>query len=74
MSERKVSTGEFLSPRAFAELLDVNRETVYRAIARGDLQAAVRVGRAIRLPRAQLDALLIGGNCDTEDQAEQDGR
>ena len=68
MSERKVSSGEFLSPRAFAELLDVNRETVYRAIARGDLQAAVRVGRSIRLPRAQLDALLIG----TDNQAEND--
>jgi excisionase family DNA binding protein len=47
-----------MSPRAFAELLDMNRESVYRAIASGDLRA-VRVGRSIRLPRAQLDALLI---------------
>lgn len=72
MSERKVSSGEYLSPRAFAELLDVNRETVYRAIARGDLQAAVRVGRSIRLPRAQIDALLIETTTDADRQAEQD--
>ncbi len=61
MSERKVSSGEFLSPRAFAELLDLNRESVYRALARSELQA-VRVGRSIRLPRAQLDALLAAGD------------
>ena len=62
MSERKPEpTGEFLSPRAFAELLDLNRESVYRALARSELQA-VRVGRSIRLPRAQLDALLAA--CD----------
>lgn len=59
MSERKSSSGAYLDARAFGELLDLNRESVYRAIARGDLQA-VRVGRSIRLPRAQLDALLIG--------------
>ena len=74
MSERKISSGEFLSPRAFAELLDVNRETIYRAIARGDLQAAVRVGRSIRLPRAQLDALLIEANTDADVQLEHDDR
>ena len=61
MSERKVSSGEFLSPRAFAELLDLNRESVYHALARSELQA-VRVGRSIRLPRAQLDALLAAGD------------
>jgi len=57
MSERKVSSKEYMSPRAFAELLGVNRESVYRALARSELQS-VRVGRSIRLPRAQLDALL----------------
>ena len=61
MSERKVSSGEFLSPRAFAELLDLNRESVYRALARSELQA-VRVGRAIRLPRSQIDALLTAND------------
>jgi excisionase family DNA binding protein len=71
MSQRKTATGEFLDPRAFGELLDLNRESVYRAIARGDLQA-VRVGRSIRLPRAQLDALLIEASTGTNNQAEQD--
>ena len=52
-------------------MLNINRESVYRAIARGDLQA-IRVGRSIRLPRAQLDALVIGGNCDADNQAEHD--
>jgi excisionase family DNA binding protein len=67
MSERKTATGEYLNPRAFGELLDLNRESVYRAIARGDLRA-VRVGRSIRLPRAQLDALLIGTDDELEPQ------
>jgi excisionase family DNA binding protein len=67
MSERKTATGEFLDARAFGELLDLNRESVYRAIARGDLRA-VRVGRAIRLPRAQLDSLLIGTDDELEPQ------
>jgi excisionase family DNA binding protein len=71
MSERKSATGEFLDARAFGELLNLNRESVYRAIARGDLRA-VRVGRSIRLPRAQLDGLLIG--TDADNQAENDDR
>jgi excisionase family DNA binding protein len=71
MSERKVSNGTYLDARAFGELLDLNRESVYRAIARGDLQA-VRVGRSIRLPRAQLDALLIDPNPASDSQAEHD--
>ena len=61
MSERKTANGTYLDARAFGELLDLNRESVYRAIARGELQA-VRVGRSIRLPRAQLDNLLIGSD------------
>ena len=66
MSERKTSSGEFLDPRAFGELLDLNRESVYRAISRGELQA-VRVGRAIRLPRSQLaDSLLEGRDPDAQ--------
>jgi len=35
MSERKTSSGEYLDPRAFGELLDLNRESIYRAISRG---------------------------------------
>ena len=64
MSLKKAEpTGEYLDARAFVELLDLSRESVYRAVARGDLQA-VRVGRSLRLPRAQLDLLLAGGERD----------
>ena len=70
MSERKTATGEYLDPRTMGAMLNINRESVYRAIARGELQA-IRVGRSIRLPRAQLDVLLTGG-CDADNQAEQD--
>ena len=72
MSERKPEpTGEFLSPKSFAKLLDLHRETIYRGIASGDL-VAVKIRGAIRLPRAQIDALLIEGNRDADNQAEQD--
>ena len=69
MSKRKTATGEFLSPREFADLLGIHRESVYRALARSEL-SAVRVGRALRLPKSQLDNLLIG--TDADNQAEQD--
>ncbi len=71
MSERKTATGEYLDARTMGAMLNINRESVYRAIARGDLQA-IRVGRSIRLPRAQPDTLLTGGNRDADNQAEQD--
>jgi excisionase family DNA binding protein len=71
MSERKTATGEFVTARIMGAMLNINRESVYRAIARGELQA-IRVGRSIRLPRAQLDTLLIDGNCDADHQGEQD--
>jgi len=41
---------EWLTPRQVADELGVNRETVYDAVARGDL-FAVRLGRTIRVPR-----------------------
>jgi excisionase family DNA binding protein len=71
MSQKKTATGEYLDPRTMGAMLNINRESVYRAIARGELQA-IRVGRSIRLPRAQLDTLLIDGNCDADHQGEQD--
>ena len=72
MSERKPEpTGEFLDPKSFGKLLDLHRETIYRGIASGDL-IAVKIRGALRLPRAQIDALLIGGNRDADHQAEND--
>ena len=68
MSQKKTATGEFLDPREFGEMLNMNRESIYRACANGSLEF-LRVGRAIRLPRAQLDVLL--GNCDADNQDER---
>ena len=60
MSQRKTApTGDYLDARSFGELLDLNRESVYRAIARGELKA-VRIGRTIRIPRDQLEFLTEG--------------
>jgi hypothetical protein len=60
MSERKPEpTGDFLDPRSFGKLLDLNRESIYRGIARGDL-IAIRVGKSLRLPRNQIENVLIG--------------
>ena len=64
MSERKREpTGDYLDARSFGELLDLNRESIYRAVSRGELQA-IRIGRTIRLPRKQLESLLIGEGRD----------
>jgi len=60
MSRKKeLPTGEYISPLQMAMTLDLCQETVYRLIARGELEA-VRIGRRLRLPRNQLDSLLVG--------------
>ncbi len=62
MSRKKGSpTGEYLSPLQMAATLDLCQESIYRMIARGEL-AAVRIGRRLRLPRDQLDSLLVGND------------
>ena len=62
MSLKKTEpTGDYLDARSFGELLDLNRESIYRAVARGDLQA-VKIGRSIRLPRSQLENLMAKGD------------
>lgn len=58
--------------RAFGELLDLSAETIYLGIARGDLEA-IRIGRVIRLPRAQLASLVIGGVGDADAQGQPEG-
>jgi len=74
MSERKPEpTGEFLDPKAFGKLLDLHRETIYRGIANGDF-VALKIRGAIRLPRSQIDALLIEANTDADDQVQHDDR
>jgi excisionase family DNA binding protein len=37
-----------------ARALDVDKKTIYRAVARGEL-ASIRVGRTIRIPTAELE-------------------
>jgi excisionase family DNA binding protein len=62
MSQRKPEpTGEFLDPKSFGKLLDLNRESIYRGIARGEL-VAIRVGKSLRLPKNQIEDLLIGND------------
>ena len=57
MSRRKGEpTGDYLSPRRVAEILDLCEESIYRLINRGELDA-VRIGRSIRLLGSQIDEL-----------------
>jgi excisionase family DNA binding protein len=44
-------SGKLVSPRQAAELLGVNRETIYRLCARGELES-VRVGSTLRVDLA----------------------
>lgn len=50
---------DFLSVREFARALSVSRSLVYRLVDEGKLPS-VRVGAAVRIPRAALDALRAG--------------
>jgi excisionase family DNA binding protein len=48
---------DILTPDQAADYLQVNRETIYRYIRDGKL-LAFRLGRAYRIPRTSIDALL----------------
>jgi excisionase family DNA binding protein len=48
---------EVMTPDQAADYLQVNRETIYRYIREGRLVAS-RLGRAYRIPKINLDALL----------------
>jgi excisionase family DNA binding protein len=47
----QVFPGRLVSPRLAAELLGVNRETIYRLCARGEMPF-VRIGSALRIDLA----------------------
>lgn len=49
---------EYLSPAEVAEVLGVSVNTIKRRIYDGDLRA-YRLGRQLRVKRADLDALLV---------------
>jgi excisionase family DNA binding protein len=45
---------EFLSVDEAAELLRVNRKTLYKAIEEGEIPGVLKVGRSIRISRIHL--------------------
>ena len=49
---------EVMTPDQAAEYLQVNRETIYRYIREGKLDAS-RLGRSYRVPRRNLELLLL---------------
>src|SRR3954454_21231395 len=51
-------THEILTPDQAAEYLQVDRETVYRYIRSGKLNAS-RLGRSYRIPRPSIELLLL---------------
>ncbi len=56
---------EIMTPEQVADLLQVDRETVYRLIRRRQL-AATKVGRSYRIPRQDLDTFLIANSTRPE--------
>lgn len=49
------------SVEAAAALLGVSKDTLYRAVNRGDI-IAIRFGRAVQIPAHVIDRLLADGN------------
>lgn len=43
-------------------ILSLSRRSIHRLIARGDLEV-IRLGRAVRIPVASIDALVEKGGC-----------
>lgn len=52
---------EILTVDEAAQLLRLNRKTVYEALARGEIPGARRIGRSYRIARAALLAWLADG-------------
>ena len=48
-----------LTVKEVARLLGINKNSIYGAIARGELPH-IRIGRSIRVPRAALERFLAG--------------
>ena len=56
--QRAEQLPEIMTPDQAAEYLQVNRETIYRYIRDGKLDAS-RLGRSYRVPRRNLELLLL---------------
>jgi excisionase family DNA binding protein len=64
-SDRTTTVKEpLLRPSEVAAALAVSRDTVYALVERGEL-AAVRVGGQFRFRRADVEALMAGGDATT---------
>ena len=57
-TQRSEPLPEVMTPDQAAEYLQVNRETIYRYIRDGKLDAS-RLGRSYRVPRRNLELLLL---------------
>lgn len=55
-----------LTVQETAELLGISRWLVQQAVRRGELPV-VRIGRRILIPRARLEAMLVGASCTCDD-------
>lgn len=56
MTRKRTSSSANLTIDAVADVLSVSPNTVRNLIARGDLKA-VKIGRAVRIPAPELEAL-----------------
>jgi excisionase family DNA binding protein len=58
----RATPAPYLTPEECARLLRVSRASIYRAVARGDVQAVrLHPAGALRIPRAELERVLAGG-------------
>ena len=62
---------EYLSPREAAELLRTDRETIYRMVKAGELQAVRLRSRLLRISRGSLETAL---KPSTQPQDDHSGR
>ncbi|RKG79235.1 DNA-binding protein [Corallococcus sp. CA049B] len=63
-----VSPPEFLTVDEAADLLRVNRKTLYESIRLGQLPGVVRVGKSLRIRRASLVDSPPGKGRDSDDR------
>ena len=59
---------EFYTPEQLAELLQVSKPAIYKWAQEGRIKA-VRIGRTVRIPAAEVERLLRGGDKTDEEQS-----
>jgi excisionase family DNA binding protein len=58
---------EFYTPEQLAELLQVSKPAIYKWAQEGRIKA-VRIGRTVRIPAAEVERLVRGSDKPTEEQ------